>query len=82
MLVALLEYAAARDFDLPPPALENQLPKAPPPRRQQELLPSLDPVADLTTPAVGQPVAASCACPFAAEAAGNEFQTEPAGCVL
>ena len=56
MLVALLEYAAARDFDLPPPALEGVLPCKPRPRPQQELLPSLDPMADLAGPAVRDPL--------------------------
>ena len=50
MLVALLEYAAARDFSLPPPALENPLVnKEPRSKPQQDLLPSLDPIADLSS---------------------------------
>ena len=53
MLVALLEYAAARDFDLPPPALEQQFTAKPRPKRQQDLLPELDPLAELNGPQVG-----------------------------
>ena len=49
MLVALLEYSAARDFSLPPPALDNPLAnRSPPPKAQEELLPSLDPIAKLS----------------------------------
>ncbi len=44
MLVALLEYAAARDFDLPPPLVDGKapLPKAAPRRNNSDLLPSLE----------------------------------------
>lgn len=49
MLVALLEYSAARDFSLPPPALDNPLAnRPPPPKAQEELLPALDPIAELS----------------------------------
>jgi hypothetical protein len=51
MLVALLEYAAARDFHLPPPALDNPLVnRSAAPKPQAELLPSLDPIAELSAP--------------------------------